>query len=240
MKRKYKFIMFITLVFMCIVSFSIPTFSKFQLPVTNNEWDGTIANSFSGGTGTISDPYIISNPSEFAFFAYSLNSNNYEGQYVKLANDIIINEGAFTNNGGLHYIYNDNLYYLNVVTSKYYSDSLYENEVGSINIFPTLNGFRGTLDGGFHTIYGFYGTSSLFDNLSGTIENIYIDNSFIHGGHLSAGVVLNADGAVIRNIVFDGNMVVNGNGVGDDEPGAYAEIHWCLGRSAVIKKIELV
>ncbi len=29
----------------------------------------------------------------------------------------------------------------------------------------------------------------------------------------------------IGNIVFDGNMVVNGNGVGDDEPGAYAEIH---------------
>ena len=88
----------------------------------------------------------------------------------------------------------------------------YKKEEGSLHIFPVIDGFKGNLDGNFHTIFGFYNGSeyaSLFNNLSGTIENMYIDNTLIYGKYMSAGVVLNADNATIRNIVFDGNVLSN-------------------------------
>lgn len=50
-------------------------------------WDGTVAESFGGGSGTASDPYLINTPSELAYLSASQNSGtDYENVYFKLMN----------------------------------------------------------------------------------------------------------------------------------------------------------
>ena len=46
-------------------------------------WDGSIAEAFSGGEGTESDPYLISNGGELARLAYLINTSNENEYYNK-------------------------------------------------------------------------------------------------------------------------------------------------------------
>lgn len=67
---------------------SDPTYPvPFRLPKRNKVcfWDGSIASSFSKGSGTSQDPYIISSAEEFAR-AVHFNPGSYK--YFKVANDI--------------------------------------------------------------------------------------------------------------------------------------------------------
>ena len=48
------------------------------------------AVSFSGGSGTQDDPYLISNKEDFAEFAKNINSDNpYSGQFFEVTQDIV-------------------------------------------------------------------------------------------------------------------------------------------------------
>lgn len=69
-------LIFVLLIFLVTLTFTIPSLARYKnyvnLETMFNEtqtWDGSIAESFNSGTGTQEDPYIISNASEFAFFA---------------------------------------------------------------------------------------------------------------------------------------------------------------------------
>ena len=42
--------------------------NSFSEDTTSSAWDGVVAKSFTSGTGTVDNPYIISNASEFAYF----------------------------------------------------------------------------------------------------------------------------------------------------------------------------
>ena len=53
--------------------------------VTKSIWDGTVATAFDSGKGTKEDPYVISTPQQFAYFAQNMNGKTY---YVKLAASI--------------------------------------------------------------------------------------------------------------------------------------------------------
>lgn len=48
-------------------------------------WDGSVASSYAGGTGTKADPYIISSAAELAYFGANYN-NSY--RYYKITSDI--------------------------------------------------------------------------------------------------------------------------------------------------------
>ena len=76
-------------------------------------WDGTVASSFSGGTGTASDPYQIRTGAELVYFANLVNAgDDFSGKYVKLMNDIDMNQQSFsvtnlfagTFDGGGHFL----------------------------------------------------------------------------------------------------------------------------------------
>ena len=60
-------------------------------------WDGSIATGFAGGSGTESDPYLISTGAQLAFLARAINSSNnkksntYYNKYYKLTNSIDLN-----------------------------------------------------------------------------------------------------------------------------------------------------
>lgn len=56
-------------------------------------WDGSISLGFAGGSGTESDPYLISNGAELAYLAQQVNSGtSYSDIYFKLTNDIWLND----------------------------------------------------------------------------------------------------------------------------------------------------
>ena len=69
-----------------------------------------------------------------------------------------------------------------------------EEELGKVNLLSSLQNFNGYLNGNAHTIYGLYITSSvdeelaLFNNLTGSINDLYIDNSLIFGAKSSIQV----------------------------------------------------
>ena len=46
----------------------IVAYNSFSEKTTSSIWDGKIAESFSDGTGSVEDPYIINSGAEFAYF----------------------------------------------------------------------------------------------------------------------------------------------------------------------------
>ena len=176
------------IVFVLLLTFNLPTFARFKNRNTSysNVWSGMVATQYKSGDGTENDPYIISNCEELAYFSSQLENNNYEDVYFKISSDLLINDGIFKYEDDLiKYIINDTTYY--VSDDKYYDNSDYLGEpVGSINVFPSLSGFEGILDGDYHTIYGYYSDSALFNDLSGEVSSLYLENSLVSGtGNIS-------------------------------------------------------
>ena len=198
-----------SIIFILLLSFSLPTFARFKNRISSysNVWNGTVATRYKSGDGTVDDPYIISNGEELAYFASQLESNDYEGVYFKLSNDILLNEGLFKYEDDLiEYIIDDDTYYIS--DDHYYDSSDYLGEqVGSINIFPSLSSFKGFFDGNYHTIFGYYSSGSLFSDLSGEVTSLYIENAFVmssgNAGVLSDSII---DGS-ISNVLVDGYIV---------------------------------
>ena len=205
-------------IFVLLLSFKLPAFARFKNRTTSysNVWSGNVATRYKSGNGTISNPYIISNGEELAYFSSQLENNNYEDVYFKLSNDILLNEGSFKyENDLILYIIGSNTYYVN--DNKYYDNSDFLGEpIGEINIFPSLSNFKGVIDGDYHTIYGYFNSNSLFSELNGEITSLYLENAFVKGND-NLGILANSvvDGS-ISNVLVDGyivsddfNLVVN-------------------------------
>ncbi len=96
-KKYYIYVIAIVLVFSMLGFFLHSTFSE---DTSSTVWDGTIASSFASGTGTQSDPYIISNGSELAFMVSIVNDSalgpNYFNKYYELQNNIDLNNYNFS------------------------------------------------------------------------------------------------------------------------------------------------
>lgn len=123
-------------------------------------WDGTIADSYAGGKGTLDEPYLISNGSELAKMVNE-GDGSYE-KYFKLTNDIYLNDVSDSN-------------WKNNNPKAWYTRPAISNKA-----------FQGTLDGDGHTVNGIYynGSDSLVGLLPAikntvTVKNIQIDNSYI-------------------------------------------------------------
>ena len=67
-----------------------------------NAWDGSVSNSFEGGTGTQEDPYLIKTAAQLAYLASSTNANNdyYAGVYFKMVSTIDLNNIEWAGIGG--------------------------------------------------------------------------------------------------------------------------------------------
>lgn len=80
------------LIFSCFTS--VPAFAA----GSETTWDGsTIASAFSGGNGTQSNPYLISNGAELAYLADSANSRRLsDGCYFQLSADIDLGNHSWT------------------------------------------------------------------------------------------------------------------------------------------------
>ena len=200
-------VLIVTLILLLL--YKIPTLARYKTRInsSSNVWNGMVASSYRSGTGTSNNPYIISNGDELAFFSSQLENNNYEGKYFKISNDILLNEGKFKyENNTLKYILNGNTYYLN--GNDYYAESDFSGEkVGTVNTFPSLNGFKGVLDGDYHVIYGYYNDNALFTDLNGDIELLYIENALVVGNSSLAILADTITDSVVTNVLVDGYVV---------------------------------
>ena len=59
-------------------------------------WNGTIATSFAGGSGTASDPYLIGTAEQLAYLSQQSQTNTLSGVYFKLTADIDLNGPNFS------------------------------------------------------------------------------------------------------------------------------------------------
>ena len=220
---KIKFIL-VLLVVVLTITLSVPSLARYKNYMNleamfneNQTWDGSIATSFASGSGTEEDPYIISTASEFAFFATNVDISGYSGQYFKLSNNIILNDGLFGyDETNRTYTINDTTFYLEEYSENVYDNSeLTGNIISTVNKFNSLNDFKGYFDGDYHTIYGLYLTEetenlSLFKSLSGKVENLYFKNSFVYGGSSTAILSNNVTYGEVSNVSVDGIVVGKG------------------------------
>ncbi len=212
-------------VFLLIISIGVIVFTpslaryKNRLPIDiSTVWDGIVADNYRSGNGTKENPYIISSGSELAYFSKMLETNDYENTYFKMSNDIVLNNGVFDYDtvNGIEYHLNESTFYIKKYTNEFYDNINCDGvKISTINLFEPLNNFKGYFDGNSYTIYGLYLTSdsannlALFTDLSGTVENLYVENALVYGGNISAGIASNASETTIKDVLFDGNVVGN-------------------------------
>lgn len=175
--------------------------------------------SFAGGTGTESDPYTIENAEQWIYFSNTITENNgYSGKYIKLAKDIIFNEGI----------------------SSAWGTVAPENKIA-----PTQRGFAGHFDGAGHTVSGIYMStdfvcSGLFSTTANgaVIKNLAISNSYIFIDQKGWSGILLGDAlgtTTIENIFIDKDvyLVTNVDGclggiVGAVENNATLTVNNCI------------
>ena len=144
-------------------------------------WDGTVADSWAGGTGTKDDPYRISTPEQLARLVKQTMSsywNNYstKGKYYVLTNDIVINDTSRAD-------------------WKEHARDWLTSTVNPYGHDCHSKAFAGVLDGKGHVIKGLYtnlegeGTGAgLFVSVSqnAVIKNLGIEESYLRANMVGA------------------------------------------------------
>lgn len=164
-----------------------------RLRQNGNVWDGSIAGSFAGGSGTEADPFLISDGSELALLAETVNGGDEcEGFYFALATDIVLNDTADFENW-----------------SENYRPENFWHPIGG-----SAYSFRGSFDGRGHTVAGMFAcaTNGTKLGLFGSAENTVIrDLSVIRScvlGNSDAvgGIIGAAEGVYIIGCGFEGTV----------------------------------
>lgn len=141
-------------------------------------WDGSVADGFAGGSGTEEDPYIIMTAEQLAYFAQSVNSGDrYYDTYIRMDSDIQLNDttdweywGQTDENGSI---------------------------ISPVNVWTPIGEicwFYGVFDGNGHTVSGVYinnekNCQGLFGECNGTIKNVGVLDSYIHGSGNVGGII---------------------------------------------------
>lgn len=185
-------------------------------------WDGTADKVLTGGNGSQESPYLISTPEQLAGLAELVNTDreDFAGKYFRLTKDVYLNSFAEG------------------------SDTLSWEPIG--RIFMDWNRtdtcvFRGSFDGGGHTIHNIYYTGGLgwgsdwdpyawnsdittlnlsvfYKALFGVVDGGTIENVRMEGGKMSALaqallVVSVQKGSTIRNCHVEGSLRSSSEGL---------------------------
>ena len=184
------------------------TFATRPTVSTSGSWtdSGRRGTSFGGGSGTESDPYLISNAEQLAYLAYMVNSESAPAER--------------------NMYYYDDVYFRqtnHIDLSAYYWDP-----IGTSS--PAVY-FAGHYDGNGYTISGLftpegdtaeYSDAGLFGVLGGnllsghvaTVENLGIVNSFVQGYENVGAIVGMGTSAIVQNCYNTSNVMTSGGSVG--------------------------
>ncbi len=130
-----------------------------------------VADGFESGSGTESDPYVITTAEQLAYFAKTVNEgNDYSGKYILLGNDIFLND---------------------VSSENWTSNAVQWTPIGQMKDFygesPEDKLFCGNFDGGNHIISGLYINNENFNvGLFGAAKNATIKNLGITDSYIKA------------------------------------------------------
>ena len=163
------------------------TISYTHEPTKSDPWSGNVSTSYHAGTGLETNPYVIFNGNDFAYFINQVNAGNqYENTYFIVKTNI-----------------NMSNYTLNMIGSKDYPFSGYFNGKGhSIYNF---------------TISGTTQYVGLFPSLKGTIEDICFSGVTISstvtdtGSNYCGLIAYLEDGAVISNVYANVTVTISGS-----------------------------
>ena len=206
--KNRKFICFVLVIALILLFITKgPTFGRYNNRGNTgvNVWSGLVASNYRSGNGTQNNPYIISNGEELAYFSLQLETNDYSDTYFKIVNNILLNEGIFKyENNVLMYTVNSITYYVN--GDEYYDNpNFIGDSAGTLNKLNSLDGFKGHIDGDYHTIYGYYNNDALFTSLEGNISSLYLENALILGNSAIFADTMNSSN--ISNIIVDGYVI---------------------------------
>jgi hypothetical protein len=92
MRKKTETTKTMRVLWLAMLALLLMTGTALRAQTSDEVWDGSVASSFDGGSGTESDPYLISNGAQLAKLAQDVNGgNNYSGKYFRLTADIMLN-----------------------------------------------------------------------------------------------------------------------------------------------------
>ena len=165
-------------------------------------WDGTIAESFSGGTGAKDDPFLISSPEEFAYFLY-------------LRDNYILLDDLVTAYADLSYRLTCDLYFnkdfdCTDFAGDYQLTAATARNLKKVKSLNPQSNFCGEFDGAGHTIYNMYMTESapLFGMLLGTVKDLHVSGGYNSITSLGGGTFATC---ITRGAVFsDANEIRTG------------------------------
>ena len=168
-------------------------------------WDGTVADSFAGGSGTQTDPYQIRNAEQLAFLAKQVNDNHitYQGNYFIQTNDIDL----------FGIVGNDTVQWIPIGT---FNDSY---ETDGNDAADSHHPFLGSYDGNNHTISNLYVNNSelicagVFGHVGHCkLRNVIVENVFVSVRAYASGVCgLASYDTFIENChVKSGKIIANG------------------------------
>ena len=165
-------------------------------------WDGSVAESFAGGSGTAEAPYLIANGAQLKRFAAIVNGTDGMARNTaacgKLTADILLNDIS--------------------------NWETWDESTEGLNTWTPIGSgsqpFTGTLDGDGHSVSGIYinitadyqGLVGFLDN-GGTLQNLGVKASYIKGGYYVGGLCGWNTGNVTNcyNIgSVEGNEIVGG------------------------------
>ena len=191
---------------LAMLALLLMTGNALRAQASDEVWDGSVASSFGGGSGTQGAPYLISNGAQLAKLAQDVNGgNNYSGKYFKLTNDIWLNNTDGWRNWGA------NPSGLNKWTAIGYIDN---NRIA----------FAGTFDGDGHTVRGLYINNNTEDKSQGlfgyidyqaTIKNLKIAESLVYSKYEYVGAIVGyAYDSTISNCQNSGKVACTDRFVG--------------------------
>ena len=194
------------------VSIYVATFSVFSAVETSADvWDGkSAATGFASGTGSKDDPYIINTAAQLIYFRNQVDAGvNYAGQFIKLVNNIDLNNKLFNPIGG-GWAYNG---------GKTFNGTFDGGNHTIYNIY--VNGWELDATGDKHS------STSMGAGLFSSVHNATIKNLAIVGGEMrvettSIGIVAGCaqgkctfDNIVVSDVKLGNYQMRNGGIVGD-------------------------
>ena len=188
-----------------------------------NVWDGTTAKSFACGSGTKLSPYVILTAEQLAKLSFVIGANDkaFQGKYFKLGADIKLNKGKIIDDKG-----------------GFVADSAKLHKwtpIGNSSV-----SFTGTFDGDGHTVSGmFINTTSThngrFGNVSGTVQNVTVENSWVQGGKYTAGVVAVLVGSgIVKNVENKASII----GLNEVTAGIVAITSYLYSKKVTIENVQ--
>ncbi|MBQ1186521.1 MAG: metallophosphoesterase [Clostridia bacterium] len=191
-------------------------------------WDGSVAESFAGGSGTQAEPYLISNGAELALAITQSGTTTVTN--AETGEDETVNEQYY----GSYYIITKDIY-LNEVDAIDWKNATEKNSTLKPWYDYTEN-FSGNINGNGHIVYGLYHYTAgdiassinyskygkkgagliplVEDSDTLTITNMGIDCSYVRHQYSAGAFVGSGSTVTITNCFVGENVKVEGKDIG--------------------------